>query len=62
MLFCLVSTARVAIVAMTRQQTDSWTWVLFQFFALTALAYVVTFIVYQVGSLLVGQSGLTRSR
>lgn len=46
MLFCLVSTARVAIVAMTRQQTDSWTWVLFQFFALTALAYVVTFIVY----------------
>jgi len=53
MLFCLVSTPCVATVAMTRQETDSWAWALFQFFGLTALAYVVTLIFYQIGNLLV---------
>ncbi len=53
MLFCLISTPCVATVAMTRQETNSWGWALFQFGALTALAYVVTAIVYQVGSLLI---------
>jgi len=36
---------------MTKQETNSWCWALFQFFGLTALAYIVTFIVYQIGSL-----------
>jgi len=54
MLFCLISTPCVATVAMTRHETNSWGWALFQFGALTVLAYVVTAIVYQVGSLLIG--------
>ena len=51
MLFCLISAPCVATVAMTRQETNSWRWALFQFFGLTALAYTVTLIVYQVGRL-----------
>jgi ferrous iron transport protein B len=39
----------VATVAMTRQETGSWRWAIFQFLGLTALAYGVTLIVYQVG-------------
>jgi ferrous iron transport protein B len=53
MLFCLISAPCVATVVMTKQETNSWGWALFQFFGLTALAYIVTFIVYQVGSLLI---------
>ena len=49
MLFCLISAPCVATVAMTRQETQSWHWALFQFFGLTALAYTVTLVVYQVG-------------
>ena len=51
MLFCLITTPCVATVAMTKQETNSWGWALFQFFGLTALAYVITLIVYQLGSL-----------
>jgi len=52
MLFCLISAPCVATAVMTRQETNSWAWALFQFFGLTALAYVITFIVYQSGTLL----------
>jgi len=52
MLFCLISTPCVATLAMTKQETNSWGWALFQFFALSCLAYVITLIVYQVGSLI----------
>ena len=51
MLFCLVSAPCIATIAMTRQETHSWRWALFQFFGLTALAYVITLVAYQVGSL-----------
>ena len=51
MLFCLITTPCVATVAMTKQETNSWGWAMFQFFGLTALAYVITLIVYQLGSL-----------
>ena len=54
MLFCLISTPCVVTVVMTKQETNSWGWALFQFFGLTALAYVITLIVYQVGSLITG--------
>ncbi len=50
MLFCLIYAPCVATVVMTRHETNSWAWALFQFFGLTVLAYIVTFIVYQVGS------------
>jgi len=54
MLFCLISTPCVATAAMTKQETNSWGWALFQFFGLGCLAYAVTFIVYQVGSFISG--------
>lgn len=54
MLFCLIYAPCVATVAMTRQESNSWGWALFQFFGLTALAYVVTLIVYQIGSSIAG--------
>jgi ferrous iron transport protein B len=54
MLFCLIYAPCVATVAMTRHETNSWLWALFQFFALTALAYVLTFVVYQIGSIITG--------
>jgi ferrous iron transport protein B len=53
MLFCLIATPCVATMAMTKQETNSWSWALLQFFGLTALAYVITLIVYQLGSLFI---------
>jgi ferrous iron transport protein B len=54
MLFCLIYAPCVATVAMTRQETNSWGWAMFQFFGLTALAYSVTLIVYQIGNSIMG--------
>jgi len=54
MLFCLISTPCVATVVMTKQETNSWRWALFQFAGLTVLAYIITFIVYQLGASLIG--------
>jgi len=53
MLFCLIYAPCVATVAVTRHESGSWRWALFQFFALTVIAYVLTFVVYQIGSLLI---------
>ncbi len=52
MLFCLIATPCIGTVVMTRNETGSWGWAAFQFLGLTALAYVLTLIVYQVGRLL----------
>ena len=54
MLFCLIYAPCVATVAMTRQQTNSLGWAMFQFFGLTALAYALTPIVYQIGNSIMG--------
>lgn len=51
MLFSLISMPCVATVAMTKHETGSWKWALFQVVGLTVLAYIVTFVVYQVGTL-----------
>lgn len=51
MLFCLVGAPCIATIAVTRRETNSWRWALFQWSALTALAYVLTSIVYQAGRL-----------
>ncbi|MCK4752326.1 MAG: ferrous iron transport protein B [Planctomycetes bacterium] len=55
MLFCLISTPCIATIAITKHETNSWAWALFQFFGLTVLAYIITLIVYQAGSLLAAQ-------
>jgi ferrous iron transport protein B len=52
MLFCLISAPCMATIAITRRESNSWKWALFQLASLTILAYVVTFVVYQVGTLL----------
>jgi len=54
MLFCLIYAPCVATVVMTRQETGSLGWALFQFFGLTALAYAVTLLAYQLGTSLIG--------
>jgi ferrous iron transport protein B len=54
MLFCLIYAPCVATAAMTKQETNSWGWAIFQFFAMTALAYVLTLFVFQIGSRIAG--------
>ena len=51
MLFSLISAPCVATLAITRRETNSWAWAFGQWFGLTILAYVITLVVYQVGSL-----------
>jgi ferrous iron transport protein B len=51
MLFTLISTPCMATIAVTKRESNSWKWALFQLGGLTALAYVVTVFVYSVGSL-----------
>jgi len=50
MLFCLIYAPCIATIAMTRQETNSWGWAIFQFLGLTVLAYIITLFAYQVGS------------
>jgi ferrous iron transport protein B len=52
MLFCLISAPCMATIAMTRRESNSWRWALFQLAGLTVLAWILTVIVYQVGRLL----------
>ncbi|AEB08226.1 ferrous iron transport protein B [Desulfobacca acetoxidans] len=52
MLFCLISAPCIATIAVTRRETGSTGWALFQLGGLTLLAYLVTLFVYQGGRLL----------
>lgn len=52
MLFMLISVPCMATIAVTRRESNSWKWALFQLGGLTLLAYLVTVIVYQAGRLL----------
>jgi len=54
LLFCLIYAPCMATIAMTKQETNSWRWALFQFFSLTVLAYIITLAVYQIGSRIAG--------
>ncbi|MBM4104155.1 MAG: ferrous iron transport protein B [Planctomycetes bacterium] len=53
MLFCLIGTPCVATVAITAREAGGWKWAAMQYFGLTALAYILTLIVYQAGRLVV---------
>ena len=53
MLFCLIGMPCMATVAVTRRETGSWRWALFQFGGLTLLAWVLTAAVYQIGWLII---------
>jgi ferrous iron transport protein B len=50
MLFCLISAPCMATIAITKRESNSWGWALFQLGGLTVLAWVITTAVYQVGS------------
>ncbi len=49
MLFCLLSAPCMATIAVTKRETDSWGWAMGMLFGMTAIAWIVTFVVYQVG-------------
>jgi len=50
MLFTLISAPCLATIAVTRRETNSWLWAIAQFSGLTAIGYLITLIVFQVGS------------
>jgi len=52
MIFALISTPCIATFAITRQESGSIKWALAQTFGLTAVAWMITFAVYQGGTLL----------
>ena len=49
MLFMLISAPCMATISVTKRESNSWGWALFQLVGLTVLAYVVTLVVYQAG-------------
>ncbi len=49
MLWVLIATPCIATLAVTKQETGSWKWAVFQFGGLTLLAYTLTFAVYNLG-------------
>lgn len=51
MLFMLISAPCMATIAVTRRESNSWKWALFQLGGLTVMAYVLTLAVYQLGTL-----------
>jgi ferrous iron transport protein B len=51
MLFCLVSAPCMATIAITKRESNSWKWAMFQLVGLTVMAYVLTLLVYQIGRL-----------
>ena len=52
MAFCLIYVPCVATVAIIRRETNSWKWTGFAVGYTIALAWIVAFIIYQVGTLL----------
>jgi len=51
MLFTLIAAPCMATIAVTKRESNSWKWAALQFFGLTALAYILTAAVYQIGNL-----------
>ena len=49
MLFCLLSAPCLATIAVTKRETASWGWALGMLAGMTAVAWVATFAVYQMG-------------
>lgn len=52
LIFVLIYFPCIAVVAAVKKETGSWKWAAFLAFYTTALAYLMAFIVYQVGSLI----------
>ncbi len=54
MLFLLIATPCMATIAVTRRESGSWKWAALQLGGLTAVAYVISLVVYQTGRLVLG--------
>ncbi|MGB5158284.1 ferrous iron transporter B [Desulfobacterium sp. N47] len=52
MLFCLISAPCMATIAVTKRESNSWSWALLQLGGLTTLAYMLTTFTFQTGRLL----------
>ncbi len=50
-LFLLIATPCMATLAVTRRESGRWRWALLQFGGLTAIAYLLSLVVYQLGRL-----------
>jgi ferrous iron transport protein B len=53
MLFILIYFPCVAVIAAIKKESGGWKWALFAMFYTTGLAYVVSLLVYQIGSLFI---------
>ena len=53
LLWVLVASPCIATLAVTKQETGSWKWVFVQFFGLTGLAYIIVFLVYNIGNIFI---------
>ena len=51
MVFALLSAPCMATFAIVKRESNSWKWAFLQFFGMTAIAYIITFIIYQAGKL-----------
>ncbi|MDT8309675.1 MAG: ferrous iron transporter B, partial [Bacteroidales bacterium] len=51
MIFILIYFPCVAVVASIKKETGSWKWPLFSVFFNTSIAWIVSFLIYQIGSL-----------
>lgn len=49
LLFCLLSAPCISTIAVARREMNSWGWALGMLAGMTVIAWIVTFIVYQVG-------------
>ena len=51
MVFALLSAPCMATFAIVKRESNSWKWAFFQFFGMTLVAYIITFLIYQIGRL-----------
>lgn len=51
MVFALLSAPCMATFAIVQRESNSWKWAFFQFFGMTLVAYIITFLIYQIGRL-----------
>jgi ferrous iron transport protein B len=56
MIFSLLAAPCMATVAVTRKESGSWGWALAQFFGLTATGYLITLLIYQIGSAIIAMT------
>ena len=54
MIFCLLYVPCAATIATIHKESKSWGWTIFTVLFQLLVAWIVTFAVYQIGSLIVG--------